>query len=357
MPQPPPTDPLPVIELVVRPLLRLAQHITGMESAFVTAIDWNDQSQEVLFSENAGALHIDEGGRVAWGDSLCRSMFLAGDVHTCTLKSTEPASEAVRRLDLESFFAVPLLEGERVVGTICGASRRPVELDASQQRSLELLAAALKAHLSLHAALRASSTPLAAKEVELQGIRSEMAVKADEAHRMALLAYTDPLTMLPNRRAFTARWEEELARSGRKRFPISVLLIDIDRFKQINDSHGHAEGDRVLQALGRALAGFCTSADIAARLGGDEFAFAATHGNLQDMLARAVGLQEAFAREQAGLREKATLSIGIAGSDAVKRRELFAKADEALYRAKHAGGNQSALAANSRSVATGLCQL
>ena len=73
-----PATHLAELEQVARPLLQLIQHITGMETSFITAIDWENQQQDVLFSLNTGEMQLAEDSRVDWGDSMCRSMFLAG---------------------------------------------------------------------------------------------------------------------------------------------------------------------------------------------------------------------------------------------------------------------------------------
>src|SRR5712671_3941527 len=86
------------------------------------------------------------------------------------------------------------------------------------------------------------------------------------------LARTDPLTGLPNRRAFLERVSDELARARRTAHPVSIAYIDIDNFKRINDDKGHVEGDEFLKEVAQAIRETIRASDVAARLGGDEFA-------------------------------------------------------------------------------------
>src|SRR5207248_3321077 len=85
-------------------------------------------------------------------------------------------------------------------------------------------------------------------------------------------AATDPLTALPNRRQLEARLAQEAARSRRRGVPFAVLMLDVDRFKHFNDTHGHQGGDEALRAVARALAAAIRAGDFAGRYGGEEFA-------------------------------------------------------------------------------------
>ena len=332
------------LEQVGRPLLRLVQHITGMETSFITAIDWENQQQDVLVSLNTGAMVIPEGERIEWAGSMCRSMLLSGHAQSSAVGVTVPATPGAIALGMNSFFALPLLVDDRPIGTVCGASRRTVVLSDDQLASMQMIADALQELLHSEVSRRRAIDRAELAEREALDARGQTELHARVARDMELLAHTDVLTGLPNRRAFTPRWEDALARSGRRHYPIGVLLIDVDRFKVVNDTRGHGQGDAVLVALGATLNVIVRSTDLAARLGGDEFVVAATHTDGAGLLSLAETIRQNFAIATIGLGVDATLSIGIASSDICTRHELLATADKALYESKSAGGDCARLA-------------
>ena len=339
-----PATHLAELEQVARPLLRLIQHLTSMETSFITTIDWENQLQDVLFSLNTGAMQLPEGARVDWTDSMCRSMFLSGHTQSSAVGVTVPATSGAIALGMNSFFALPLLVDDRPIGTVCGASRRAVVLNDDQLASMQLIADALQQLLHSEVSRRRAVARAELAERDAVDARGQTELHAQDARHMKLLANTDMLTGLPNRRAFTSRWEDALARSGRRHYPIGVLLIDVDRFKAVNDTGGHAQGDAVLAALGASLHAVARSADLAARLGGDEFALAVTHTDDNGLLALAETIRRSFAIAAIGLGVDATLSIGIASSGSCSRHQLLAAADKALYESKSAGGDCARLA-------------
>ncbi|MEO7251670.1 MAG: hypothetical protein ABIW30_03560, partial [Arenimonas sp.] len=127
-----------------RPLLQLVQFITGMESSFVTSIDWTAQKQDVICSLNTGPMQVPEGSQVDWCDSMCRSMFLSGRSHTDAVGEQVPATPGATALQMQSFFALPILIHDQPIGTVCGASRRRVQLGEEQMHAMGLIAQALQ---------------------------------------------------------------------------------------------------------------------------------------------------------------------------------------------------------------------
>lgn len=329
------------LALMVRPLLRLIQHLTGMETSFVTAIDWPGQRQEVLFSLNTGEMQIPEHSQVDWSESMCRSMFLSGRAHSRDVGVEVPATAGAIALGMRAFLAVPILVGDNPIGTVCAASGREVALDEAQVESLRLIAEAMQQLLQIDQARHQAEARAQLAASDARQAQASADHHASDAEYMQRLAHSDMLTGLPNRRAFIARWEEDLARSGRRQYPIALLLIDADRFKSINDTLGHLAGDKVLRAIGEAVQAVTTSASLAARLGGDEFALAISHANDRDLLATAAEIRRAFAVATAKLGVDTTLSIGIASSEHCPRHQLLAAADSALYRSKAGGGDRA----------------
>lgn len=159
-----------------------------------------------------------------------------------------------------------------------------------------------------------------------------------EGDAMCDLARTDPLTGLLNRRAFAERLHDEVSRATRYRSPLSLLLLDLDGLKRINDRLGHHAGDSALQSLARSLRAGCRSADLAARWGGDEFVVLAPETRQAEALELAERIRAHVAASPSGV----AVSIGVATADPVTAAAAFLEsaADAAVYQAKKQGGNQ-----------------
>lgn len=188
------------------------------------------------------------------------------------------------------------------------------------------------------------------------GIESDITAMKHAEDRIEHLAYHDALTGLPNRALLMERAGLALALAQRRRENAAVLFLDLDRFKDVNDSLGHATGDALLMEAGRRLAGLVREADTVSRLGGDEFVLL-LHGVGQ------TGATEVADKVLAALREPYTLeghslslstSIGIAiyPQDGSDMGELLKNADTALYRAKQEGRNTSVFYDREMNVAT-----
>src|SRR5437763_1565348 len=155
----------------------------------------------------------------------------------------------------------------------------------------------------------------------------------------ALEARTDKLTDLPNRRSWddglAAAVESQLSGGG----PLCLLMIDLDRFKRLNDTHGHAAGDSALALVAGVLRAQTRQTDLLARIGGEEFAVALRNCALADALRRAEQIRKAV--EAAPFEWPLTVSIGVAAlhNDASTGKDLMASADAALYVAKRSGRN------------------
>jgi diguanylate cyclase (GGDEF)-like protein len=175
---------------------------------------------------------------------------------------------------------------------------------------------------------------------------SALAVHNATLHeRIAKMAVTDELTGLANRRRFLEVLRAEVQRARRYWRPLSLLMVDLDKLKAINDQHGHDAGDAVLRGLAQWLRGTVRDTDLAARLGGDEFALLLPETGGDAALAIAERLRAGMAAwsvDANGVPVGSTVSIGLASCAAGDLPELpgFLKlADNALYRAKAAGRN------------------
>ncbi len=158
-------------------------------------------------------------------------------------------------------------------------------------------------------------------------------------------ANRDPLTGLYNRRYLDSTLEREIARCKREGHPLSLIMIDIDHFKKINDTYGHLAGDEILISLGKILGGMARAGDVACRYGGEEFLVIMPNMSLDACLERAEELRVTFGHMVVAFgdfRLQVTLSIGIAvyPGHGISADELISCADRALYQAKHKGRNR-----------------
>ena len=159
------------------------------------------------------------------------------------------------------------------------------------------------------------------------------------------LATTDGLTSLTNRRAFMERLEVEWKSAIRYGLPLSIALLDVDHFKQFNDTFGHQAGDAVLVEVGRALAECARDTDLPARYGGEEFVVILPHTDSTGAVAIAERIREAVEAID-GLPRTVTASCGVASLSVsmMSPEALIEAADRALYQSKHAGRNRVTLA-------------
>jgi two-component system cell cycle response regulator len=180
-------------------------------------------------------------------------------------------------------------------------------------------------------------------------IRRAQALESTRAdnRRLEELATTDALTRLMNRRALLERLNAEVDRARRFKSQLSLLMLDLDHFKSVNDRHGHLVGDSVLRQIGGLLSSAVRTIDVVARYGGEEFVLILPETAIEGAATFAERLRERVHEHEFEVGAERTMhltcSVGVATFPTqfvLSTEDLFARADEALYRAKSAGRNQ-----------------
>ncbi len=218
-----------------------------------------------------------------------------------------------------SFFSLPLISHDHLMGVM--NFTRP-GIDAFSSSEMKLLSSL-------------------ANQVAIAMENAKLYTKTKE------LSVTDELTHIYNRRHFQNMLQMEWRRAKRFSRNISLLMVDVDHFKEYNDSHGHLEGDQVLKQIAQILSEHVREVDTVARYGGEEFSVILTHTAAEDAMGVARKLcklveEYPFRDESKKIDTPVTVSIGVATypEDAVNMEELINHADIALYRAKNQGRNR-----------------
>jgi diguanylate cyclase (GGDEF)-like protein len=219
-----------------------------------------------------------------------------------------------RRADnvkVASFASIPLMVQGELIGVLNLSHSRPKVFQEDQGRMMSLIASQ------------------AASIIQRLLMFEEM----------SRLAITDDLTSLYNRRYFLKRLREEVERSQRYEHPFSILFIDVDQFKSLNDTHGHATGDKILQELADLLKKWAQGSDLVARYGGDEFVALLPMNDVNSALNAGERLREQVAAHTFCRRKRITISLGAAGfpDSGDQPGAILSQADRALLAAKAAG--------------------
>lgn len=213
---------------------------------------------------------------------------------------------------------------------------------------LSLLAVPLWSNATVVGVLAVSAPePSAFREQDqlLASLLANCAVPAIERARLERLAVTDASTRAFNRRYFEPRLRDELARSHRSGSPLSILVMDLDHFKRVNDRHGHAAGDAVLRAFANRVRQATRRQDVLVRWGGEEFVLIMpdTGRDTACTVAERIRAESAATNFAVGdgSEVRQTVSIGVATWDGTEvAQELEQRADAAMYAAKRAGRNR-----------------
>ena len=181
-------------------------------------------------------------------------------------------------------------------------------------------------------------------------VRAPIIIEYEDLKKLELNAVTDPLTGLYNRRLFGESFEKELNRARRYTQPLSLVILDLHRFKEVNDKHGHPRGDEVLRVTAVTLKKALRTSDSAFRIGGDEFALLLPQTDSPQALALSRRIETVFAEMIRPLQLEVAVSmdhgLAIFPQDAEQADQLIRIADERLYRQKHDNHKKTVNGAN-----------
>jgi len=309
------------LDQVLDRILESARGFMGMPSGMLAV--YNEATEEMILHVHSGLSNdfvcIDRWPVYGRGDLLTKmsmedySIRYSPDMGLETEVNKELAAEGIRTM-----VCVPLAVQNRPVGILY---LYDFESRILEDRQLD------------HLALLASFAAMAIDNASLHG-------------RTKMMALTDALTGLYNKRYFMQMFPHELIRARRYVKPLSLIMIDVDNFKKLNDTYGHPKGDQVLANVGKILSGSLRAADFSFRYGGEEFAVILPETRLDGAFMVAETLREKIFKEVTPLLGQeselvVSVSLGVAGypGDGSTTDHLLSHADACLYKAKHQGKN------------------
>ena len=319
-------------------LTRLAAKLTGAPVTFVSLLD----SCRDFYKSAFGLGEPLNTTRQLSGRTFCHYPLVSGeplvldDVTQLPVYGDVPT---VQSLGVRAYAGIPLrTEDGEVLGSFCAVDFEPRQWTERDVEVLTELAYSAMRELRLRKALQDAETLNQQLQAQVQQV--------DALNRaLSELATTDVLTGLSNRRAFDHHLKLELGIVDRRDTPLSLLVLDVDHFKRINDTHGHETGDKVLQAIAQVLAGCARAIDMIARVGGEEFAVILPNTDAGGALEVAQRMRIAVAQAHCA-GHQVTISVGSATLQSHEdATSLFSRADAALYAAKAAGRNRVVSAA------------
>jgi diguanylate cyclase (GGDEF)-like protein/PAS domain S-box-containing protein len=299
---------------VMQRICEQAATVTGAESAVIELRD----GDEMVYRSGTASMRRHLGLRLPVDGSFSGLSATTGETLVCMDTELDPRvnAEATRAVGVRSLIAAPLRHGSAIVGVLKVLSPEPGKFSMDEAGALELLA-----------------TPFATAMAN--------AWRLEATSQQAL---SDPMTGLANRAYALHELERALARQDRHGGHTAVIFVDLDRFKAVNDTWGHAAGDELLSAVADRLRSAVRTTDTPARYGGDEFVIIcermAAPGDATILAERLVGTIPGPYELEAGVASiGASVGVAVAAS-AVPASQLLRLADEAMYEAKQAGGSR-----------------
>lgn len=304
------------LETLTRPMLQLLEAVTGLQSTYLTMVDEGAGFQRIVYSRNTGRMQIPEGLEVPWGDTLCKRALEEGRAYTDNVAECWGDSEAARALGIQTYMSQPVCTANgQLFGTLCGASADKIAVPPATLNVFTMFA------------------KLIAQQVERENLIGRMSQVTRELAQSSL---SDPLTGLPNRRSMEQKLERMLSRAAHEGGGVQVAFVDLDDFKEINDTYGHDVGDRFLLHIAGQLSACVRPGDLVARIGGDEFLVLAPYedpSTLGERLMKATAGR--FVHGHCSI-DYPGASVGVAFSRAgeTDAAAILKRADAAMYEVK-----------------------
>ncbi len=287
--------------------------------------------RQVTLSVHDDVYGIEPGESHLWSDSLCEQMvdgrapMIAPDAMAVSALAGTGMAHA---MPIGSYIGLPIRDGDgELFGTLCGLDPAVQDVD-----------------LHMHSRVLGLLSTLLGQILQAESLRQD--ARGREAE-LRWRAFHDDLTRLPNRAMFVDRLQHALALHQRDERPLAVVLFDVDDFKAVNDRHGHAAGDLLLERVAERLRGCVRPGDTLARLGGDEFAVLLEDGGDPTVPAARIldALQEPVAVDGTDITVAISVGVALLPGDAVPASvdAILSHADIAMYSAKRAGKGRLAV--------------
>lgn len=317
----------------------LASEVLGVPIAVVSFVD----TARVWFKSVHAPDEVSLAREIDRAPGLCSATIAQDGLYVVEHASSDPRTQehplVTGSVGLEFYVGVPLKTHDgHMVGTLSCMDVRPRSVSRSEMRYLEILGAIVMDEIEL----RRSASQISRLSEAL----------ADACNDMERRASFDPLTGVLSRAAILERGAKLVDRANDTTKGTAVLMVDIDRFKAINDVHGHPVGDLVLKDIAGRMAGNCRAGDLLGRIGGEEFLAVFLDVTAEQALAIAERLRETVCQSPVDIAGGMPLSVSVSGGLVVLEpteegsslTETMVRADRALYRAKQAGRNRILLA-------------
>lgn len=314
-------------------LTRLAAKLTEVPASFVTLVDQNRDFYKSTYGFGEPMASV----RELKERSFCQYSITQEGPLVLDDATQEPVFcevPTVHSMGVRAYVGIPLVTQDgQIIGSFCAVDFKPKQWTERDIDILSDLARSTMREIDLRRLIQESVSTNARLVEEMNKVNALN-------HQLEVLTTTDALTGVKNRRAFEVGLAQELALVERRSTPLSLLVVDVDHFKTVNDTHGHAAGDAVLKTIAALLTKGARSIDTVARIGGEEFAVILP--DTDGASARVVAQRMREAVEQEPWRTApVTISIGVATLLGLeKASSLFVRADNAMYQAKEAGRNR-----------------
>lgn len=314
-------------------LTRLGAKLTEVPATFVSLVDLHRDFYKSAFGfgEPLASVRQLEGRTFCHYAIATEEPLVLDDVTKELVFRDVPT---VQSLGVRAYVGIPLVtEDGQVIGSFCAIDFKPKHWTERDIDILSDLARSTMREIELRMLIQESAS------TNLRLVEQMQKVNVLN-QQLEVLTTTDSLTGVNNRRAFEHSLAQELALVERRSTPLSLVIIDVDYFKMINDTYGHAAGDKVLQTIAALLTKCARNVDVVARIGGEEFAVILPNTDEASALTVAERMRAAVANE-VWLNTPLTISLGTATLlNHENASSLFVRADKAMYLAKENGRNR-----------------